>query len=139
MTQLASIFSIVWRWAAILLSLPYWLYQCCATEVPPRALGAHWAEFPRRIVGDSRDPRRPRILDSRSFCRRSPCGQRTGRRNMGRAFPATRIFVSTTTDTGQDMRENGSAKKMSFISPWTLRLPFDLIFAHSQARTGGDR
>ena len=86
------------------MSLPYWLYQMCATANIAADSPSAWERFPQARFGlnCAQFSIRARHLDPRRFGRRSARRQRSGR-GVSPALAGHRVVVSTTTDTGQKL------------------------------------
>jgi 3-deoxy-D-manno-octulosonic-acid transferase len=97
---------------AMMLSLPYWLYQAARHGKYRRGFAERMGQVAARLARD----RRPAIwIHAVSLGEVLAVGGLVAR--MGDAFPRHRIVVSTTTDTGQDLARKRFGEENVFYFP----------------------
>ncbi len=103
---------------AMLLSLPYWLYQAARHGKYRRGFSERMGKVPARLAPDERPLIWIHAVSLGEVLAVSGLVEK-----MGRAFPQHRIVVSTTTDTGQDLARKRIGENNVFY------FPMDFAFA----------
>jgi 3-deoxy-D-manno-octulosonic-acid transferase len=103
---------------AMLLSLPYWLYQAARHGKYRRGFPERTGKVPARLAPDGRPLIWIHAVSLGEVLAVSGLVEK-----MGRAFPQHRIVVSTTTDTGQDLARKRVGENNVFY------FPLDFAFA----------
>ena len=105
---------------ALLVSLPYWLYQVLRHGKYRRGFAERWGEVPARLTSAAAS-RRLIWIHAVSLGEVLAVGGLVER--MRSAFPQHRVVVSTTTDTGQDLARKRFGEQNVFY------FPMDFAFA----------
>ncbi len=122
--MISSLYSFLYSVAlavGMLASLPYWLFQMARHGKYRKGFAERLGRVPSRLqlpgaTGASH-------LGSRGFRRRGAGRRRLGGGTSGAAFPQHRIFISTTTDTGQALARQRFGEANVFY------FPMDFAFA----------
>jgi len=108
---------------AMLLSLPYWLYQVLRHGKYRRGFAERVGRVPQRIVSPASSDAAPRVIWIHAVSVGEVLAVNGLVTGMRQAFPQRRILVSTTTDTGQELARKRFGENNVFY------FPMDFAFA----------
>ena len=124
---------------AMLLSLPYWLYQMLRHGKYRSGLLERMGSVPRRLFDDRAPRPAARVIWIHAVSLGEVLAVSGLVEQMRRTFPQHRVLLSTTTDTGQELARKRFGEANVFYFPDGFRVRDPALSSSAAARVGRAR